>query len=91
MDEAAAAQLRPDELRAAQQRLEQLKRRQVAREALNEALRRGKMKNTPSSFLQHPEMRDDVLKNKNLGPGILMYTHEGVEECLLLFWLLGHL
>ena len=44
LDEAAATQLRPDELRAAQQRLEQLTRRQVAREALNEALRRGKMK-----------------------------------------------
>jgi len=40
---AAAAQLRPDELRAAQQRLEQLKRRQAAREALQEALRRDLM------------------------------------------------
>ena len=37
---AAGAAMRPDELRGAEQRLEQLRRRQAAQEALGEALRR---------------------------------------------------
>ncbi|CAK9021392.1 Probable calcium-binding protein CML18 (Calmodulin-like protein 18) [Durusdinium trenchii] len=39
LEAATAAQLRPDELRAAQQRLEQLRRREAARTALQEAMR----------------------------------------------------